>query len=145
VRARVTAFETREGRKPKILVAKMGQDGHDRGQKVIASAFSDLGYDVEIGALFQTPGEAAKQAGDSDAHVIGVSSLAGGHLSLVPELKDELKKLGREDIMIVVGGVIPPGDFKAVYEAGATAIFQPGTVISEAASDLLDNLENWKK
>ena len=133
-------FAEQEGRRPRILVAKMGQDGHDRGQKVIASAFADLGFDVDIGPLFQTPAEAAKQAVENDVHIIGASSLAAGHLTLVPELKTELKKLGREDIMIVVGGVIPPQDFDALYKAGAAAIFPPGTVISEAAVGLLETL-----
>jgi methylmalonyl-CoA mutase len=134
------AFAEREGRRPRILIAKMGQDGHDRGQKVIASAFADLGFDVDIGPLFQTPAEAARQAVENDVHVIGASSLAAGHLTLVPALKEELKKLGREDIMIVVGGVIPPQDFKALYEAGAALIFPPGTIINEAAVDLLEKL-----
>ena len=136
----VEAFAEKEGRRPRILVAKMGQDGHDRGQKVIASAFADLGFDVDIGPLFQTPGEAAKQAVENDVHVIGASSLAAGHLTLVPALKAELKKLGREDIMVVVGGVIPPQDFDALYKAGAAAIFPPGTVIGEAAIGLLEKL-----
>ncbi len=136
----VEIFSEKEGRRPRILVAKMGQDGHDRGQKVIASAFADLGFDVDIGPLFQTPGEAAKQAVENDVHIIGASSLAAGHLTLVPELKAELKKLGREDIMIVVGGVIPPQDFDALTAAGAAAIFPPGTVIGEAAIGLLEKL-----
>jgi methylmalonyl-CoA mutase len=136
----IAEFEKREGRRPRILIAKMGQDGHDRGQKVIASAFADLGFDVDIGPLFQTPEESAVQAVENDVHVVGVSSLAAGHLTLVPELKAELAKLGREDIMVVVGGVIPPQDYDAVYEAGAAAIFGPGTVISEAAVDLLHKL-----
>lgn len=134
------AFAENDGRRPKILVAKMGQDGHDRGQKVIASAFADLGFDVEIGPLFATPEEAAQQAVGGKAHIIGVSSLAAGHLTLVPALKAELEKLGRADIMIVVGGVIPPQDFQALLDAGAAAIFPPGTVISEAAEKLLDGL-----
>lgn len=140
VLALVEAFEAAEGRRPRILIAKMGQDGHDRGQKVIASAFADLGFDVDIGPLFQTPEEAARQAVENDVHVIGASSLAAGHLTLVPELRDHLAKLGREDIMIVVGGVVPPQDFDALYEAGATAIFPPGTVIADAARDLLAKL-----
>ncbi len=134
------AFEAHEGRRPRILVAKVGQDGHDRGQKVIASAFADLGFDVDIGALFQTPGEVARQAVENDVHIVGVSSLAAGHLSLVPELKTALAEQGREDIMIVVGGVIPPQDYDALYEAGATAIFGPGTVIADAATDLIAKL-----
>jgi methylmalonyl-CoA mutase len=140
VQAQVSAFAEKEGRRPRILVAKMGQDGHDRGQKVIATAFADLGFDVDIGPLFQTPAEAAKQAVENDVHIIGASSLAAGHLTLVPALKDELKRLGRADIMVVVGGVIPPQDFDALTTAGAAAIFPPGTVISEAAADLLTKL-----
>jgi methylmalonyl-CoA mutase len=130
-------FEDNEGRRPRILVAKIGQDGHDRGQKVIASAFADLGFDVDIGALFATPGEAARQAVENDVHIIGVSSLAAAHLTLVPELKAELGKLGRPDIMIVVGGVVPPQDYDALKAAGAEAIFPPGTVIADAAESLL--------
>jgi methylmalonyl-CoA mutase len=139
-RERVRAFAEAEGRRPRILIAKMGQDGHDRGQKVIASAFADLGFDVDIGPLFQTPAEAARQAVENDVHVIGASSLAAGHLTLVPELRAELEKEGRDDIMIVVGGVVPPQDHAALKEAGARAIFPPGTVIAEAAIDLLDKL-----
>ena len=133
-------FEAKDGRRPRILVAKMGQDGHDRGQKVIASSFADLGFDVDIGALFSTPEEAARQAIENDVHIIGVSSLAAGHLTLVPELHQALTKLKRDDIMIVVGGVIPPQDYDAVYDAGATAIFPPGTNISDAAKDLIEKL-----
>ena len=136
----VETFAEKEGRRPRILIAKMGQDGHDRGQKVIASAFADLGFDVDIGPLFQTPAEAAKQAVENDVHIIGASSLAAGHLTLVPALKDALKKLGRPDILVVVGGVIPPQDFDALYKAGAAAIFPPGTIISEAAVGLLQKL-----
>jgi len=136
----VENFQKSEGRRPRILIAKMGQDGHDRGQKVIASAFADLGFDVDIGPLFQTPEEVAKQAVENDVHIIGASSLAAGHLTLVPGLKQSLINLGREDIMIVVGGVIPEQDFAELYDAGATAIFPPGTVIAEAASDLLRKL-----
>jgi methylmalonyl-CoA mutase len=134
------AFAANEGRRPRILVAKIGQDGHDRGQKVIASAFADLGFDVDIGALFATPAEAARQAVENDVHIIGVSSLAAGHLTLVPELKAELEKQGRGDIMIVVGGVVPPQDYDALRKAGAEAIFPPGTVIAEAAEDLIKTL-----
>jgi methylmalonyl-CoA mutase len=134
------AFEEADGRRPRILVAKMGQDGHDRGQKVIASAFADLGFDVDIGPLFATPDEAARQGVENDVHIIGVSSLAAGHLTLVPELKAALAKAGRPDIMIVVGGVIPPQDFEALVEAGASAIFPPGTVIADAAEKLLEDL-----
>jgi methylmalonyl-CoA mutase len=140
VRTKVEAFEAADGRRPRILLAKMGQDGHDRGQKVIASAFADLGWDVDIGPLFQTPAEAARQAVEADVHVIGASSLAAGHLTLVPELRAELAALGRDDIMIVVGGVIPPQDYDELLAAGAVAVFPPGTVIHEAAGDLLDRL-----
>jgi len=136
----VAAFETDEGRRPRILVAKIGQDGHDRGQKVIASAFADLGFDVDVGPLFATPAEAARQAVENDVHVIGVSSLAAGHLTLVPEVKAELEKQGRGDIMIVVGGVVPPQDYAALKQAGAEAIFPPGTVIAEAAEELVKSL-----
>ena len=136
----VDNFKNSEGRRPRILIAKMGQDGHDRGQKVIASAFADLGFDVDIGPLFQTPEEVAKQAIENDVHIIGASSLAAGHLTLVPELKKSLISLGRGDIMIVVGGVIPEQDFAELYDAGATAIFPPGTVIAEAAADLVKKL-----
>ena len=133
----VAEFEENEGRRPRILVAKIGQDGHDRGQKVIASAFADLGFDVDIGALFATPAEAARQAVENDVHILGVSSLAAAHLTLVPELKAALIKEGRGDIMIVVGGVVPPQDYDALKTAGAEAIFPPGTVIAEAAEALL--------
>jgi methylmalonyl-CoA mutase len=139
-RALAGEFAKAEGRRPRILVAKMGQDGHDRGQKVIATAFADLGFDVDVGPLFQTPAEVARQAVEADVHVVGVSSLAAGHLTLVPALRAELASAGREDIMIVVGGVIPPGDFEALYAAGATAIFPPGTVVPDAARDLLRGL-----
>jgi methylmalonyl-CoA mutase len=136
----VEKFAEADGRRPRILVAKMGQDGHDRGQKVIATAFADIGFDVDVGSLFSTPDEVARQAADNDVHVVGVSSLAAGHLTLVPALRDALAEVGRPDIMIVVGGVIPPGDFDELYAAGATAIFPPGTVIADAAIDLLDKL-----
>ncbi|WP_422383518.1 methylmalonyl-CoA mutase [Roseibium album] len=136
----VEAFEDNDGRRPRILVAKMGQDGHDRGQKVIASAFADLGFDVDIGPLFQTPEEAARQAVENDVHVVGVSSLAAGHLTLVPALKKALADEGREDIMIVVGGVVPPQDYDELYRSGASAIFPPGTVIAEAAVGLIGKL-----
>jgi methylmalonyl-CoA mutase len=136
----VAAFEENEGRRPRILVAKIGQDGHDRGQKVIASAFADLGFDVDIGPLFATPGEAARQAVENDVHILGVSSLAAAHLTLVPELKAALVKEGRDDIMIVVGGVVPLQDYDALARAGAEAIFPPGTVIAEAAEALLGKL-----
>jgi methylmalonyl-CoA mutase len=140
VRVAVEAFEAAEGRRPRLLVAKIGQDGHDRGQKVIASAFADLGFDVDIGPLFATPAEAARQAVENDVHILGVSSLAAAHLTLVPELKKELAAQGRDDIMIVVGGVVPPQDYDALMTAGAEAIFPPGTVIAEAAEKLLKTL-----
>ncbi|MBO0872019.1 MAG: methylmalonyl-CoA mutase [Pseudonocardia sp.] len=133
-------FEADTGRRPRILVAKMGQDGHDRGQKVIATAFADLGFDVDVGPLFQTPAEVARQAVEADVHIVGVSSLAAGHLTLVPALRDELARLGAEEVLIVVGGVIPPGDFDALRAAGAAAIFPPGTVIADAAGELLATL-----
>jgi methylmalonyl-CoA mutase len=141
VRARTQAFLDREGRRPRILIAKMGQDGHDRGQKVIASAFADLGFDVDIGPLFQTPEETARAAIENDVHVIGASSLAAGHLTLVPALRAALATLGRPDILVVVGGVIPPDDYPALREAGAAEIFGPGTVIADAAVTVLDRLE----
>ncbi|HXW19762.1 MAG TPA: methylmalonyl-CoA mutase, partial [Roseiarcus sp.] len=134
------AFYENDGRRPRILVAKIGQDGHDRGQKIIASAFADLGFDVDIGPLFATPEEVARQAVENDVHIVGVSSLAAGHLTLVPALKSALRAAGRPDVMIVVGGVIPPQDFEALRKAGADAIFPPGTVIAEAAADLLEAL-----
>ena len=139
-RSMAEAFEEAEGRRPRILVAKMGQDGHDRGQKVIATAFADLGFDVDVGPLFQTPEEVARQAVEADVHVVGVSSLAAGHLTLVPALKQALADLGADDVMIVVGGVIPPDDVPTLKEMGAAAVFLPGTVISEAAQDLLRQL-----
>ncbi|GAA4601359.1 methylmalonyl-CoA mutase [Actinoplanes octamycinicus] len=139
-RSAADAFAAAEGRRPRILIAKMGQDGHDRGQKVIASAFADLGFDVDVGPLFSTPAEVARQAIDADVHIVGVNSLAAGHLTLVPALRDELAALGRGDIMIVVGGVIPPQDVDALVEAGATAVFGPGTVLGTAAGDLLTAL-----
>ncbi len=138
--ALVEEFEAAEGRRPRILVAKMGQDGHDRGQKVIATAFADLGFDVDVGPLFQTPAEAARQAVEGDVHVVGVSSLAAGHLYLVPALRRELDELGREDMMIVVGGVIPEGDMEQLHELGADAIYPPGTVIPVAAAELVRRL-----
>ena len=141
VRQRVARFAGEEGRRPRLLVAKMGQDGHDRGQKVIATAFADLGFDVDVGPLFQTPEETARQAVENDVHIVGVSSLAAGHLTLVPALKAQLEGLGRGDILIVVGGVVPPQDHAALLDAGACAIFGPGTVISDAAEQLLATLE----
>ncbi|WP_028033313.1 methylmalonyl-CoA mutase [Chelativorans sp. J32] len=137
---KVAAFREKTGGAPRILIAKIGQDGHDRGQKVIATAFSDLGFDVTVGAMFQTPEEVAKLAAEKDVHVVGVSSLAAGHLTLIPGLKQALERLGRDDILIVAGGVIPPDDFDAVRKAGASEIFPPGTVIAEAAVRLVDRL-----
>jgi methylmalonyl-CoA mutase len=136
----IEAFEEAEGRRPRILVAKIGQDGHDRGQKVIASAFADIGFDVDIGPLFATADEAARQAVENDVHILGVSSLAAAHLTAVPELKAALKKHGREDIMIIIGGVVPPQDYDALTKAGAEAIFPPGTVIADAAEELVRKL-----
>ncbi|AZG44365.1 methylmalonyl-CoA mutase [Gordonia insulae] len=136
----VRQFGEAEGRRPRVLVAKMGQDGHDRGQKVIATAFADLGFDVDVGPLFATPEEVAAQAADNDVHVVGVSSLAAGHLTLVPALRQALADAGRPDIMIVVGGVIPPGDFAELYDAGAAAIFPPGSVIADSAVELVTKL-----
>ena len=140
VQEKVDAFAESDGRRPRLLVAKIGQDGHDRGQKVIATAFADLGFDVDIGPLFSTPEEVARQSVENDVHVVGVSSLAAGHLTLVPELKAALEAEGRGDIMIVVGGVIPPEDYEVLFEAGAKAVFGPGTNIPEAAADLIDKL-----
>jgi methylmalonyl-CoA mutase len=140
-RDRAAKFAERHGRRPRILIAKMGQDGHDRGQKVIATAFADLGFDVDVGPLFQTPEESARQAVENDVHVVGASSLAAGHLTLVPELKKALASQGRDDILVVVGGVIPPQDYDELRAAGAAAIFGPGTVIADAAIELLDALE----
>lgn len=136
----VTQFEILEGRRPRIMVAKMGQDGHDRGAKVIATSFADLGFDVDIGPLFQTPEEVAKQATENDVHVIGASSLAAGHKTLIPALIAELKRLGRDDIMIIAGGVIPPKDYKFLYDAGVSGVFGPGTKIADAATDILEKL-----
>lgn len=133
VRQMTDDFEQREGRRPRIYIAKMGQDGHDRGAKVIATAFADMGYDVDIGPLFQTPEEAAQDAVDNDVHIVGMSSLAAGHKTLMPQLVEELKKRGREDIMVVIGGVIPAQDYDYLYEHGAAAIFGPGTIIPVCA------------
>ncbi len=133
-------FAELEGRRPRIMVAKLGQDGHDRGAKVIATSFADLGFDVDIGPLFQTPAEAARQAVENDVHILGVSSLAAGHKTLVPEMIEELKKLGREDILVIVGGVIPHQDYDFLYKAGVTAIFGPGTNIARAAIEVLNIL-----
>ncbi|MCQ2270283.1 MAG: methylmalonyl-CoA mutase [Bacteroidales bacterium] len=135
-------FAKKEGRRPRIMVAKMGQDGHDRGAKVVSTGYADIGFDVDMGPLFQTPEEAAKQAVENDVHVLGVSSLAAGHKTLVPQVIEELKKLGREDIIVIVGGVIPPQDYDFLYKAGAAAIFGPGSVISDCAIKILDILMN---
>ncbi len=140
-RIQVAEFESQHGRQPRILVAKMGQDGHDRGQKVVSTAFADLGFDVDIGPLFSTPAEVARQAVENDVHVVGVSSMTASHLTLVPELRAELQNLGREDIAIVVGGVIPAQDHEALLAAGASAIFPPGTVIAGAATELIKKLK----
>jgi methylmalonyl-CoA mutase len=136
----VHAFEEAEGKRPKILVAKMGQDGHDRGQKVVASAFSDIGFDVEIGPLFATPEEVAEQAIARDVHIVGVSSLAAGHLTLTPALRAALQERGRGDIMIVIGGVIPPEDVETLKDMGAAAVYPPGGAIADIAQDLLSAL-----
>lgn len=133
-------FLENEGRRPRILIAKMGQDGHDRGAKVIATAFADLGFDVDIGPLFQTPEETALQGIENDVHVIGMSSLAAGHKTLLPQLVAELKKLGREDILVVIGGVIPAQDYQYLYEKGASAIFGPGTIIPVAAGKVIKEI-----
>jgi len=133
-------FLENEGRRPRILVAKMGQDGHDRGAKVVATGYADLGFDVDISPLFMTPAEAAQMAVENDVHVIGVSSLAAGHKTLVPELIAELEKLGREDIIIIVGGVIPAQDYDFLYDAGAVAIFGPGTVIPVSAQKIIEEI-----
>jgi methylmalonyl-CoA mutase len=133
-------FAELEGRRPRILVAKMGQDGHDRGAKVIATGFADLGFDVDIGPLFQTPQEVAEQAVENDVHIVGASSLAAGHKTLVPQLIEALRALGRPDIMVVAGGVIPQKDYEFLFNSGVAAVFGPGTVLSEAASDILEKL-----
>jgi methylmalonyl-CoA mutase len=138
---RVVDFSEKEGRHPRIMIAKMGQDGHDRGAKVIATAFADLGFDVDIAPLFQTPEEVARQAIENDVHVVGASSLAAGHKTLIPELIEELRKAGRQDILVVVGGVIPRQDYDFLFDAGVAGVFGPGTVIAEAALDIIDQLE----
>ena len=136
----VAEFAKKEGRQPRIMIAKLGQDGHDRGAKVVATGYADVGFDVDMGPLFQTPAEAAKQAVENDVHVVGVSSLAAGHKTLVPQIVEELKKLGREDIMVIVGGVIPAQDYKALYDAGAAAIFGPGTPVALASLKIMELL-----
>ena len=130
-------FASKEGRQPRIMIAKMGQDGHDRGAKVVSTGYADIGFDVDIGPLFQTPAEAAKQAVENDVHILGISSLAAGHKTLVPQVINELKKLGREDIMVIAGGVIPAQDYDFLYKAGVIAIFGPGTRVSEAGKEIL--------
>jgi methylmalonyl-CoA mutase len=140
----VKTFAAQEGRRPRILVAKMGQDGHDRGAKVIATAFADMGFDVDIAPLFQTPGEVARQAAENDVHVVGASSLAGGHKSLIPELIQELKQIGRSDILVVAGGVIPRQDYDFLFEQGVSGVFGPGTVIADAALSILKTLTSQK-
>jgi methylmalonyl-CoA mutase len=139
-KVKVAEFAKKEGRQPRIMIAKLGQDGHDRGAKVVATGYADCGFDVDMGPLFQTPEEAAKQAVENDVHVVGVSSLAAGHLTLVPQIVAELAKLGREDILVVCGGVIPAQDYDALYKAGAAAIFGPGTKVALAASTIVDLL-----
>jgi len=138
-------FAELEGRRPRIMVAKMGQDGHDRGAKVISTSFADMGFDVDIGSLFQTPEEAARQAVENDVHILGVSSLAGGHKTLVPQVIDELKEQGRDDIMVIAGGVIPQQDYDFLYDKGVVGIFGPGTVISLAAQQILEILIESRK
>lgn len=133
-------FAKKEGRRPRIMIAKMGQDGHDRGAKVVATGYADVGFDVDMGPLFQTPAEAAKQAVENDVHILGVSSLAAGHKTLVPQVIEELKKYGREDIMVIVGGVIPAQDYQYLFDSGAVAVFGPGTRIADAAITILNVL-----
>ena len=140
VRAMTDEFAEKEGRRPRIMIAKMGQDGHDRGAKVISTAFADMGYDVDIGPLFQTPAEAAQDAVDNDVHIVGMSSLAAGHKTLLPQLVEELRKRGREDIIVVIGGVIPAQDYEFLREHGAAAIFGPGTVIPVSAKRVMEEL-----
>jgi methylmalonyl-CoA mutase len=144
IKQQVEEFAEKEGRRPRMLVVKMGQDGHDRGAKVIATAYADLGFDVDIGPLFQTPEEAAKQAAENDVHVIGVSSLAAGHKTLVPQLMDALKREGAEDVLVVCGGVIPPQDYAMLLEAGVSAVYGPGTNIPTAAAEVLKLIQERK-
>jgi len=141
-RAMAQRFAEKEGRQPRIMIAKIGQDGHDRGAKVVSTGYADIGFDVDIGPLFQTPVEAAKQAVENDVHVLGVSSLAAGHKTLIPQVMDELRKLGREDILVIAGGVIPPQDYKFLYDTGVAAIFGPGTSVARAARQILEILLN---
>jgi methylmalonyl-CoA mutase len=144
IRKRTADFMEKEGRRPRILLTKMGQDGHDRGVKVVATAFADLGFDVDISPMFQTPEEAAKMAVENDVHLVGASSLAAGHKALVPQLIQALKKAGGEDILVIVGGVIPPGDYDFLYQAGAVGVFGPGTAITDSANKVLNALDNRK-
>ena len=144
-RAMADDFAVIEGRRPRIMIAKMGQDGHDRGAKVVATAYADLGFDVDMGPLFQTPAEAARQAVENDVHIVGVSSLAAGHKILAPRIIEELKQLGRDDIMVIVGGVIPPQDYQFLYDEGVVGIFGPGTVIADAAIKMLSILLESRK
>jgi methylmalonyl-CoA mutase len=141
IRKRCEKFSEKQGRRPRILMTKMGQDGHDRGVKVVATAYADLGFDVDISPMFQTPEEAARMAVENDVHVVGASSLAAGHKSLVPQLIESLKALGGNDVMVVVGGVIPPGDYEYLYQAGAACVFGPGTAITVSANEVLNHLE----
>lgn len=140
IQEKIAKFEAIEGRRPRLLIAKLGQDGHDRGAKVVATALADLGFDIDIGPLFQTPQEAAKQAVENDVHAVAMSSLAAGHKTLLPQLRDELKRLGREDIILICGGVIPAQDYEFLMANGASAIFGPGTVIPKSAATILDLL-----
>ena len=135
-------FAELEGRRPRIMIAKLGQDGHDRGAKIIATSFADLGFDVDMGPLFQTPEEAARQAAENDVHILGISSLAAGHKTLVPDTIKALKAIGREDIMVIVGGVIPNQDYQQLYDSGVAAVFGPGTIVSEAALEILNLMIN---
>ncbi len=136
----VARFAEKEGRQPRIMIAKIGQDGHDRGAKVVSTGYADLGFDVDIGPLFQTPAEAAKQALENDVHILGISSLAGGHKTLIPQVIGELKKAGREDILVIAGGVIPPQDYQFLYDAGVAAVFGPGSPVTRAAIQILEIL-----
>ena len=140
IQREVEAFAEAEGRRPRLLVTKLGQDGHDRGAKVIATAFADIGFDVDVGALFQTPEEAAREAIENDVHIVGVSTLAAGHKVLVPQLIEALRRQGGEDILVVVGGVVPPADHQALKDAGVAAIYPPGTNIPAAAREILELL-----
>ena len=141
IKQQVEEFARKEGRRPRMLVVKMGQDGHDRGARVIATAYADLGFDVDIGPLFQTPEEAAKQAAENDVHVVGVSSLAAGHKTLVPQLMEALKKEGADDVLVVCGGVIPPQDYEMLLQAGVSAVYGPGTNIPQAAAEVLELIQ----